>query len=185
MKRSYLLCGLVASTLAACGGGGGGGSRDSGGTPPPPPAAANSAPAISTIENQSVLQDAVSNVVAFDVSDPQADAITVTAESSNPELLGEDALALAGNAGSRMLVMTPAAGVAGTAKVTLTATDSQGASSQRSFDVTVTSEQRSFREMVGSAFGKDAEAADEPIVGYSWVDTAEDDPTAFDNLLGP
>lgn len=184
MRRSYLLWGAVATVLAACGGGGGG-SDNPGSTPPPAPAATNTAPTIATIDKQSVLQDAVSDPIAFDVSDAQSDAITLTAESSNPELFSGDALAFGGDGAARTLILTPAAGVAGTAKVTVTATDSQGASSQQSFDVTVTSEQRSFRDMVGTAFGAEVETAGEPIVGYSWVDTASDDPTAFDNLLGP
>jgi hypothetical protein len=180
---SLLLATTVAVTLAACGGGGGGSESGMPAAPTPPAAAANSPPTISSVASQSIAQDAVSDPIAYEVSDSQLATVTMTADSSNPELIATDAISLTGNGGSRALMLTPTAGESGTAKVTLTATDAQGASSQQSFDVTVTSEQRSFREMVGAAYGKETETEGEQIVGYSWVDTAEDDEAAFDNLF--
>lgn len=183
MKASSLvLATTIVLTLAACGGGGGG-SGDGAAPSVPPPSAANSAPSIASIEPQSIAQDGVSEPIAISVSDAQSDAVTVAVESSNPELLGEAAMSLVGSGGLQTLVLKPAAGVAGKAQVTVVASDAQGASTRQSFDVTVTTEQRSFREMVGTAFMKDTETVGEPIVGYTWVDTAEDDDTAFDTLL--
>lgn len=179
MNTSSRTCSIaaIALTVAACGGGGG--SSDSA----VPPAAANKAPTVSSVQGQSVAQDASSDVIAFSVSDPEATAVAVTAESSNPEVISADGIQLQGNDEARALVLTPMEGAAGTSTVTLTATDAAGASTQQSFDVTVTSEQRSFREMVGTAIAHEAEAEGEQIVGYSWVDNPEDDETAFDHLF--
>lgn len=184
MKHSSLLLVMtVAVALTACGGGGGGGGGDSAAPPPPPPSAANSPPTIASIGKQTIAQDAVSDPIAIAIGDAQSDAITLAAESSNLELFGEAGFALSGGDAARTLILTPTPGQSGTAQITLVATDAQGASTRQSFDVSVTSEQRSFREMVGTAFVRDTETDGEPIVGYSWVDTAEDDDTAFDTLL--
>ena len=168
---------LLTLALAACGGGG---SSDPAVTPP---AAANAPPTISTVQSKSVAQDASSDVVAFSVSDPEATAVSVTVESSNPEVISADGVQLQGNDASRGFVLTPMEGAAGTSTVTLIATDAQGLSTRQPFEVTVTSEQRSFREMVGTAHAQEAESEGEETAGYSWVDNPEDDETAFDHLF--
>ncbi|MGH8178388.1 MAG: Ig-like domain-containing protein [Steroidobacter sp.] len=175
----------VALTLTACGGGGG----SSGSGPPaaaPPPPAVNTAPTIANLSaSQTVAQDASSEPTAFSVNDVEsgASAVMVTAESSNPELISAHGVQLSGNDASRSLLLTPMEGVAGTSTVTITATDSAGLSTQQVVDVTVTSEQRSFREMVGTAYAKDDDVEGEQITGYSWVDNPEEDDTAFDHLF--
>lgn len=169
---------MVALLLAACGGGGGGSAVNQ-----PPPTAANKPPVISAVDGQTVSQDASSDVIAFSVSDPEATAVSVTVESSDPEVISADGVQLQGNDGARSLVLTPVEGAAGKSTVTLVATDAAGVSARQTFDVTVTSEQRSFREMVGTAVAQEAESEGEQIVGYSWVDNPEDDETAFDHLF--
>lgn len=185
-RTSLPLAGF-ALALAACGGGGGGGSSNE---PPPggnaPPPVTNTAPTISSLPpEESFAQDASSEPIAFSVNDAESTAagVTVTAESSNPELISTDGIQVAGNDDSRSLMLMPAAGAAGTATITITATDTAGLSTQQSLDVTVNSEQRSFREMVGTAFDQPLDAAGEEIAGYSWVDNPVDDPTAFDHLF--
>lgn len=186
--RAGLLASAVGLALTACGGGGG----SSGDSPPtgsaPPPAAANTPPAISNLPaTKSVAQDANSGPVAFSVSDAESAAagISIAVASSNPELIPADAIQVTGNNADRMLQMTPTDGVAGAARITITATDSEGLSTQQPIDVTVTSTERSFVEMVNTTFAKPLEDVAEETSGFSWVDNPEEDPTAFDNLLAP
>jgi hypothetical protein len=185
MKSSSLvLLAAMGLTLAGCGGGGGG-SEPQGSAPPPSPAAANTAPTISAVANQALKQDAMSDVIGFEIADAETDAsrLTLTVESSNPELISVESTRLAGEAGTRSMLLMPTAGVTGTATVTLVATDPQGLAKRQPFEVNVTSEQRSFREMVGTAYAQDTDTDGESIAGYTWVDTAEDDETAFDTLF--
>jgi hypothetical protein len=179
---SHILTAALASTLSACGGGSG---SASGGPASPPPAAVNAVPTISVVEKTSISQDAVTEPIAFTVSDPEsaASVLTLAVESSNAELIPSDAIRLSGNGESRAVVLAPSDGMAGTSTITLMATDAQGASAKQSFDVTVTSEQRSFQEMVGTAMGNEAETSGEQIVGFSWVDNPEEDDTAFDHMF--
>lgn len=175
----------LALTLAACGGGGSSGN-DSPGAGNPPPAAANTAPKIGDLAaSESIAQDASSPPLAFSVSDAEASASTVavTVESSDAALISPEAVMLSGNDSSRALTVTPTEDMAGTSTITVTATDAEGLSTQQSIAVTVTSQQRSFPEMVGTAYAKDDEAEGEPVVGYSWVDESQDDETAYDYLF--
>jgi hypothetical protein len=185
MKSSslVLVC-AMGLTLAACGGGGGG-NEPQGSPPPPSSAASNTAPTISAVANQALKQDAMSDVIAFEIADVQSDAaaLTLSVESSNPDLISVDAVRVAGEAGTRSMLLTPSTGMTGTATVTLVATDPQGLSSRQPFDVNVTSEERSFREMVGTAYAQDSDTEGESIVGYTWVDNAEEDESAFDTLF--
>jgi hypothetical protein len=182
---SHILMAAVASTLTACGGGGGGGGSPPSGVTPPPPVAVNTAPTMSEMTKVSIAQNAVSEPTAFTVGDAEsaASALTLTVESSNSELLPSDAITLAGNDESRTLVLAPTDGIAGTATVTLILSDAEGASTRQSFDVDVTSEQRSFPEMVTSAIGNEEDAEGEQIVGFNWVDDPEEDDAAFDQLF--
>lgn len=171
-----------ALALAGCGGGSGSSGSE---VADPQAAAANTPPTISSVQSQSVAQDASSDVISFTVSDVESNAaaVAVTAESSNPELISVDGIQLSGNGASRALLLTPNDGAAGSSTVTLTATDAEGLSARQSFDVTVTAEERSFREMVDTAHAQEAESEGEQIVGYSWVDNPQDDDTAFDHLF--
>ena len=178
-----LLLAVTVSGLAACGGGG----SSTGSVPPAgPPAAANTAPTITGLTGSLIIaMDSSNEPVAFNVADAEspADAVKVTVTSSNSQLFAPDAIQLSGNAGERALLLRPAEGGAGTSAVTITATDAQGLSVQRTLDVSVTSEERSFHAMVDSAFARAEDAAAENTVGYNWVDNPEDDDTSFDRLL--
>ena len=137
------------------------------------------------MQSVSVAQDGVSEPIAFTVSDAQSpsSALTLTVESSAQELMPNEAIAIYGNDESRSLVLVPAEGAAGMVSITLMVTDQDGASARQSFDVTVTSEQRSFPEMVGSAIAKEEDTEGEQTVGYVWVDDPEEDDAAFDHLF--
>lgn len=186
MKKPIDRASAVAAVAFAMGiaGCGGGSSNDQSTAVPPP--TANAAPTISGLSaTQTVAQDAISEPIVFSVSDAEsaASAVDVSAESSNLELLPVEGMELSGNDTSRTLVLVPAAGVSGAATIMLTATDAAGMSTRQSFNVDVTSQQRSFKEMVGTAFSKGAETDGEQIVGSAWVDNPEDDEAAFDQLF--
>ncbi|MGH8241123.1 MAG: hypothetical protein ACREXP_29465 [Steroidobacteraceae bacterium] len=168
--------------LTACGGG-----SSSDGVAANPPPAANTAPTIGNLASKlSVPQDSTSELVAFEVGDAESAPATidVTVTSSDPQLIAPEAIVLAGNDTARSLRLMPVEGAAGTATITVTAADAQGMSTQQSVDVTVTSTQRSFIEMVDTAFAKQPESEAEETVGFGWVDNPEEDDTAFDHLFG-
>lgn len=180
--RTGICLAAASFVLAGCGGGG----SDSPAADAPP-SATNTAPKISSLPAaQSMAQDSSSELVAFDIADTESDpgTVSVAVTSSNPELLPPEAVQTFGNGSSRSLLLTPMGGVGGSSTITITATDSAGLSSQQSMQVAVTSAQRSFREMVGTAFAKDIEGEPEETVGFSWVDNPEEDDTAFDELIG-
>ena len=179
--RTGICLAAAAFVLVGCGGGGSNSPADA------PPSAANTAPRISSLPAaQSMAQDSSSELVAFDVADTESDpgTVSVAVTSSNPELLPPEAVQTLGNGSSRSLLLTPMDGVEGSSTITITATDSAGLSSQQSMEVAVTSMERSFKEMVETAFAKDSEGEPEETVGFSWTDNPEEDETAFDNLTG-
>lgn len=182
LKPASIVMG-VSIVLGGCGGGGSSGSPGAASGPAP---AANTAPTMTGLPAEKVLlQDASSDVIAFSVGDAESGAgtISVTVESSAPDIVSSEAILVQGNGSSRGIVVTPVAGAAGIATVTVKAMDSAGLTTSQPFRVSVTGEQRSFREMVGTVFAQGAESEGEPTVGYSWVDNPEQEEAAFDHLL--
>ncbi len=93
-------------------------------------------PTISTIPNQSLASGSASPSIPFTVTDPAVTTITMQAGIAPSGALD---CAFSGAAGSRSLVITPAAGVSGAYQVTVTAQDANGLSASRTFTATVTS----------------------------------------------
>ncbi|MDB5339104.1 MAG: hypothetical protein JWN70_4723, partial [Planctomycetaceae bacterium] len=92
----------------------------------------NESPTISTITDQSILEDTPTGSVPFIVGDPEtsAGALIVTAVSSNPALIPNTNIALGGSGANRSLVVTPAANQSGSATITVTVSDGALSSSQ-------------------------------------------------------
>lgn len=175
----------LASLAAGCGGGGGGDGGGSGSGDPPPASGSNKAPTITgLVASQSVAQDEVSDLLAFSVGDAESPVSDISLSvTSSSEVIDQDGVQIIGNGADRMLSLAPAAGASGNAVVTVTATDPSGASSTATVNVTVSSAQRSFTEMVDTAFVKSVDDEAETVTGFSWVDDASEDPDAFDHLL--
>lgn len=97
------------------------------------------APTISDIDDQSINIGDSSEVIDFTIGDAffAAHLITVTATSSNQELIADDSIVLGGTDESRTISFTPIAGASGTADITIEATDPGGKKSVRIFTVTV------------------------------------------------
>ncbi len=104
---------------------------------PPPPG--NTAPQISNVGDQTVPMGGYTGAVPFTVSDAESPAtgLTVSASSSNPSLVPQSAIALTGVGRDRAVSVTPAAGQAGSATITLTVTDAGGLTATDTFVVTV------------------------------------------------
>lgn len=105
------------------------------------------------------------------VTDPESEAETlvVTVLTSNPVLLPPANIILGGTGATRALTLIPAADVAGTAEVTLTAVDEHGTATSVMFKVTVTSQNDppAITAPPGVTVLEDIPA---PLAGFSFAD---------------
>ena len=170
---------VLTAGLAACGGGG----YDGGDNPPPPPA--RQAPQIVGLANQTLPQDTSTPVLTFQVSDTDsgANAVTVTAISSDQTIIPAAGIVLGGSGANRTLQITPAADTIGNATITLRAVDPDGLVAQQMVGVMVNGVFVSFTNTLIDLF-RDAENGEpRSLRGFTLDDDADDDPTAFDSLL--
>ena len=165
--------------LAACGGGG----YDGGGNSPPP--AAKQAPTIVGLANQTLPQDTSSPVLTFQVSDGDsgANAVTVTATSSDPTIIPAAGIVLGGSGANRTLQITPAAEVFGNAMITIRAADPDGLFAQQVVGVTVNGVFVSFTTTVTDLFDDPENGEPRSLRGFTFTQDADDNPNAFDPLL--
>jgi sugar lactone lactonase YvrE len=103
------------------------------------PAPVNAPPAISDVPDRATTAGVPVGPLAFTVSDAETPAgeLVVTAATSDPLLLPLSGIALGGAGGDRAVTVAPAPGRTGTARVTLTVTDADGAAAEDTFDVVV------------------------------------------------
>ena len=87
--------------------------------------AANAPPTISNIPNQTVAMNGVLGPLAFTVGDVEtaAGALALTGSSSNTTLVPLSGIAFGGSGANRTVTVTPAAGRAGTATITVNVSD--------------------------------------------------------------
>ncbi len=87
----------------------------------------NDAPTLSSVANQTIAEDTLIDGLAFSVDDVEtsADSLTVTATSSNTDLVPNDPanLGLDGSGASRTLNVVPAANASGSTIITLSVSD--------------------------------------------------------------
>ncbi len=98
------------------------------------------APTISSVATQSTVENTPTSPIPFtigDLSNPSA-VLTVTAGSSNPALIPNANLLLAGGGANRTISLVPAANQTGSATITLGVYASDGTQTTTSFVVTVT-----------------------------------------------
>jgi hypothetical protein len=170
---------LATAGLAACGGGGGYG----GGNSPPP--AAKQAPQIVGLANQTLPQDTSTPALAFQVSDADsgANAVTITATSSDQSIIPAAGIVLGGSGANRTLQITPAPEVFGNATITIRAVDPDGLFVQQVVGVTVNGVFVSFTMTVIDAFGDAENGEPRSLRGFTFTQDADDDPNAFNALL--
>jgi hypothetical protein len=101
-------------------------------------ALANGSLTISDLPDQ-IVNNTVTTVVAFNVSEAEnpATAITITASSSNPSVVGNTGMVVSGRGANRILSITPAPLASGVTTITLVATDGT-LYTTNSFQLTVT-----------------------------------------------
>lgn len=91
----------------------------------------NNLPSISDIPHRSVALGSNMPPVAFTISDPDtaASSLTVTATSSNTQLVPNSAIILAGSGANRTIAINPLANRTGVATITVTVSDGTGSAS--------------------------------------------------------
>lgn len=100
----------------------------------------NTAPAISTIANQTIVRGTATARLVFTIADKETDAsaLKVTAASSNTLLVSAAEIFLGGAGSVRTLMIDPVPGQVGTATITLAVADAAGAVATTAFTLTVT-----------------------------------------------
>src|SRR5207237_4008125 len=97
--------------------------------------AVNDPPSLSSIPDQSILEDTPSPVIAFTIGDAETpvDNLLLSATSSNPTLVSTSNIVFGGSGSNRTLSILPATNQFGTTTITLTVTDTNGATASQSF----------------------------------------------------
>ena len=161
----------LAAGLSACGGGGAPGG--------------NTAPAIGGFADASLDQDTSSMPIMFTVQDAETpvDALTVSIESSDPDLLAPAGLVVGGSGSNRTLVVTPEPDATGTATVTVRVRDGAGRETTRSARVTVNPVLIAFSGLADDTFG--LAETDEPrtVRGFTVTADVDADDAPFASLL--
>ncbi|ETR66421.1 MAG: hypothetical protein OMM_12817, partial [Candidatus Magnetoglobus multicellularis str. Araruama] len=100
----------------------------------------NDLPTISSISDQTILEDIATGIISLTATDIETDAnsLTLTMASSNQTLIPDEYLIYLSNAGQYSIVATPASNQYGTAIISLTITDAGGLMASTSFTLTVT-----------------------------------------------
>jgi hypothetical protein len=89
----------------------------------------NTSASISTVPNQSTSQSAATPAIPFTVGTTTGNPLTISVNSSNPDLLPAAGIVITGTGGTRWVTLTPNPGVSGACAVTLTVSDGVGSAS--------------------------------------------------------
>ena len=99
----------------------------------------NDPPYVSALSDRTINQGAVLGPISFTVSDPEspAEQLVLLGYSSRPELVPDRAISFSGSGANRTFTVVPTPSQTGAVTVTIVAVDPQGASTSRSFALTV------------------------------------------------
>ena len=104
----------------------------------------NDGPTITAIKDVTIDEDKATSAIAFKVDDPEdklvnLNVVTITATSSNTDLVPNlpANIVFGGSVGSRTIKLVPLANQFGMTTITVTATDSSGATTEETFVLTV------------------------------------------------
>jgi hypothetical protein len=97
-------------------------------------------------------------------------------------LFPADGVVVAGSGATRSITLTPFEASTGTATIALLVTDSEGASSVRTFKVAVNAKNASMRDVALNTFAKAATDDPTTINGLTFQQDA-DDPATFEALI--
>ncbi|GHC50458.1 type VI secretion system tube protein Hcp [Roseibacillus persicicus] len=98
----------------------------------------NAIPTISFISNYSIVEDS-SRTISFTVSDNETPngSLALLRSTSNPFVVPLSGISFGGSGGNRTVIITPAPNASGSASIAITVRDSEGATSSRTFTVSV------------------------------------------------
>jgi hypothetical protein len=152
----------------------------------PLPPAVNAAPVITAINDVTVNQDTVVGPITFGVSDNESAAgmLTVTASANDATIFPVDGVVVGGSGTSRTITLTPLEARTGNATIALLVADPQGATTTRTFAVTVNAQAASFRDTTLSTFARADIEAPATLNGFTFTQDA-DDPATFAGLIPP
>ena len=175
---SLLPFAVTALVVTACGGGGGG---DKG----PPPPAANTAPTVSAVAAKAGDQDTMIGPIDFSIGDQESDvaALTVSVTADGVSVVPADGITIAGTGAARTITLTPLEAATGTVNVSIAVVDPQGATTTRTFGVTVNAKPASVREWSLEIFAKAENDDATGMNGYTFAQDA-DDPAIYEPLIG-
>lgn len=99
----------------------------------------NNLPALQSISDRTITEDAVLGPISFTVSDIETppDALVLGAFSSNPAIVPPQNIAFSGSGNSRTVTVAPASNASGAVTITRTLTDSDGSVVSNSFLLTI------------------------------------------------
>jgi hypothetical protein len=109
----------------------------------------NDAPAAFDIVDQAIDQDTSAGPLGFTIVDEAPATVTMTGSSSDTTLVPNTSIVFGGTGANRTVTVTPAAGQSGTAVITVTAIDADGAARQDTFQLTVRSTVTALYTFVG------------------------------------
>lgn len=164
MKIRYASIGLVAVLAAAC---------DSGSAGRPDPV--NEPPAIAAVPDQVTTANGAAKPIVVEVADERADTLTLSASSTDQDVVADSGLSIAGAGARRIVTITPVQDATGESLVTLVVTDSVGLSASTSFLFSVRAEQKSMRQFTRSEFSQDADGDPELVNAVDFDRDAEAD----------
>lgn len=167
----YQTIGLVfligAAGLAGCGGGG---------------ESVNGVPQLSVIADAVISANETAAPIVFTVNDDDnTDALTLTASSSDQQVIADQGLEIVGSGTSRTLLVTPVAGALGSATVSIMARDPGGRVGRSAFAVEVVTQSVSLREFVRDVFHDAPNDRPRDINSRSFIDDVSAD--EFQDLL--
>lgn len=166
--RAMAMLAVTALVVTACGGGGGGGS----GSPPQ-----GAAPTVSDFASQSANQDTLASA-SFTVSDDGgADALTLSASTSDPSIVSIDGIAFTGSGANRTVNVTPAEDATGRVNIQISAKDAQGNVGFNILPLTFNAVNQSILDYTSSTFAKDENDTPVQVSGFTFVQDADDDNT--------
>ena len=97
----------------------------------------NTAPSMSSITNVHSVMNTPFEPISLNISDLEDNVTSITATSSDPTVIPDENLVVAGSGANRTLTITPAPDRHGNSVITVTATDEGGLSATRNFNAMV------------------------------------------------
>ncbi|MET0658922.1 MAG: hypothetical protein ABW110_12270, partial [Steroidobacteraceae bacterium] len=117
--------------------------------------------------------------------DDGAEKVTVAATSSDGVLIPNEHILLSGTGIDRTIQLTPAEEATGASTITLVATDATGRTASRTFTVQVNVVPVSFLARSKDLYAQDENVQPQSLLGFTFTLDADDDPMAFDDVVGP